>query len=160
MLVLPVTHNLPLIKVLRHIGLKLPINFIWIDSPLRWRWPKFTLLILPLNLIWIELFADVKIRIVFLVVKKNVIVVDYEFTVFTILIPWMDLVGYSLGWGFGDEFYLLASSVGLRYLLSELQVVSGVSVLELDVLTVANSFTPHFLNVFVVVVISDLNSFL
>ena len=97
MLVLSVAHNLPLVKVLRHVGLKLAIHLIWIDSPLRRWWPEFTLLVLPLDLKWIELLADVKIRIVFLVVEQHMVIVDHVFSIFTVLVPRMDLVSYSLG---------------------------------------------------------------
>ena len=156
--ILPITNYLPLIKVLRHICFKLLIDFIWINSPLWRRWPKLTLFVLSLNLFRNELFTDMQVRIVLLVVQQNVIIIDDSLSVLSILVTRMDLVGNTLSWRLRDKFDLLASTIGLRYLLGKLEVVQRIGMLKLNRLTVEYSLSPHFLNQFIVVIISGLHS--
>jgi len=127
--ILSETDNLPLIEVLRHVCFILLIDLIWIDSSLGRGRSEFTLFVLSLDLVSYVFFADMKIRVVFRVVQQDMVIVNYIGSVFTVLVSGMDLVGYPLSWWFGDEFNLLASSIGLGYLFSKLEVISGIGVL-------------------------------
>ena len=90
-------NNLPFVKCLRHVALKLLINFKRIDSALRRSGSKLRWFEFSLNLIADVFFADMQIGIIFLIVKQDMVVIYHTFTLLSVSISWMDIICHPLG---------------------------------------------------------------